>query len=131
MMRRFGFMLAAIAVLGFTAWQAQARFGAHQDDENKAEQPRNPKLSEKDTYMDLNTGKAFQFIYDDLNGIYNRSDLLQPDLYVNTRTKDTFWLYDAILVNHALIRDDNGIYRVNPMKVKRDGDSYRVVGASR
>jgi hypothetical protein len=130
-MRRIAFLLAGMALLACSAFQVQARLGSKNEDESTAEHTRNPNLSETDTYMDLNTGKAFQFIYDDLNGIYNRSDLLQPDLFVNTRTKDTFWLYDAILVNNALIRDDNGRYRVDPMKVKRDGDTYRVVSMAR
>lgn len=85
------------------------------------------KFSEADYFLDLNSGKTFQFIYDGLNDIYNRSDLLELEFYVNTRTKDTMWLEDAIVVNNALLRDAKGSYRVDPMKVKRDGASYRVV----
>jgi hypothetical protein len=85
------------------------------------------KFSESDTFLDLNTGKTFQLLYDGLNEIYNRSDLFALDLYVNNRTKDTMWLEDAIVVNNALLKDANGTYKVDPMKVKRDGNSYRVV----
>ena len=83
--------------------------------------------SETDIFIDLNTGKAFRFIYDELNDKYERDDLLAPDLYVNTRTKDSFWLAEAVPVNNALLRDANGNYRVNPMKVKRDGAGYKVI----
>ena len=130
-MRRRTLIVAGAALVLCSAFQVNAMLHGGNENESMAEQPRNPNLSEADTYMDLNTGKAFSFIYDDLNGIYNRSDLLSPDLFVNTRTKDTFWLYDAILVNNALVRDANGRYRVDPMKVKRDGDTYRVVGMAR
>lgn len=83
-------------------------------------------LSESDTYQDLNTGKVFKVMYDDLNEKYDRVDLFALDLYVNTRTKDTFWLEEPVLVNHAL-RRDGAVYRVDPMKVKRDGNGYKVI----
>jgi hypothetical protein len=89
------------------------------------------KFSDADTYLDLNRGKTFRFIYDELNDIYNREDLLSLDLYVNTRTRDTFWLEDAIVVNNALLRDDAGKYRIDPARIKRDGNTFKVkaVGA--
>ena len=80
-----------------------------------------------DIYLDLNTGKAFRFMYDELNEKYERDDLLAVDVYVNTRTRDSFWLQEAVPVNNALLRDANGNYRVNPMKVKRDGTGYKVI----
>ncbi len=88
--------------------------------------PSTNKFNDADTYLDLNTGKTFHFIYDELNDIYNRADLLGLDLYVNTRTRDTFWMEDAIVVNNALLRDDAGKYRIDPAKVKRDGNTFRV-----
>ncbi len=129
-MRLSGLVVLVLVLLAGFAFQGHASLDNEHQDENNADHKRNPNISETDTYRDLNTGKAFTFIYDDLNGIYNRSDLLEPDLYVNTRTKDTFWLYDAIRVNNALIRDATGRYRVDPMKVKRDGDTYKVVGVA-
>lgn len=85
------------------------------------------KFNDADTYLDLNRGKQFHFIYDELNDIYNRADLLSLDLYVNTRTRDTFWMDDAIVVNNALLKDEtSGKYRIDPAKVKRDGNTYRV-----
>ena len=87
----------------------------------------NSKFSEADTYLDLNSGKQFRFIYDELNDIYNRADLMSLDLYVNTRTRDTFWLEDAIVVNNALLKDEaSGKYRIDPAKVKRDGNTFKV-----
>jgi len=86
-----------------------------------------PKHSETDPYVDLNTGKMFRFMYDELNDKYERDDLLTLDLYVNTRTKDTFWLEEALLVNNAVLRDGTGIYKVDPMKVKRNGNGYKVI----
>lgn len=83
--------------------------------------------SETDIYIDLNTGKAFRFMYDELNDKYERDDLFALDLYVNTRTRDSFWLEEAVPVNNALLRDATGIYKVNPMKVKRDGTGYKVI----
>lgn len=85
-----------------------------------------PKLSTSDTYIDLGTGKEFRILYDDLNDIYNRNDLFALELYVNTRTRDTFWLEDAILINNALLKDEGGNYRVDPNKVKRNGNTYMV-----
>lgn len=97
------------------------------DNREDATAPARAKLSETDVYLDLNTNKTFKFIYDGLNDIYNRDDLFGLDLYVNTNTKDTLWLDDAINVNNALLRDADGKYRINPMRVKRDGNTYRVV----
>jgi hypothetical protein len=97
------------------------------DNRDESASTANAKFSETDTYLDLNTGKTFMFIYDGLNDIYNRSDLLSLDLFVNTRTKDTMWLEDAIVVNNALIRDAGGKYKIDPMKVKRNGSTFKVV----
>ena len=107
--------------------QVSARFTPGSNDDNAS----NSKFSETDTYLDLNTGKTFRMIYDGLNDLYNRDDLFALDLYVNTRTKDTMWLDDAIVVNNALLKDASGKYRINPMKVKRDGNSYKVVPSFR
>jgi hypothetical protein len=85
-----------------------------------------PHLSETDTYIDINTGKSFKVIYDALNDTYNRDDLFPMDVYVNTRTNDTFWQAEAVLVNYALLQDVQAIYKVDPMKVKRDGNGYRL-----
>lgn len=114
------------------AFSAQQRVGAtlsmdHKD--NSAPAAAATKFSEADTYLDLNTGKEFKVIYDALNEIYNRDDLFAFELYVNTRTKDTMWLDDAIVVNNALLRDAGGKYRIDPMKVKRDGSTFRVKSA--
>src|SRR5262245_57430724 len=77
----------------------------HAESGDDAVNRKRAKFSETDTYLDLGTGKSFQLIYDGLNDLYNRSDLFALDLYVNTRTRDTFWLEDAILVNNALLPD--------------------------
>lgn len=87
-------------------------------------------LTETDTYLDLNTGKSFKIIYDGLNDIFNRADLFELELYVNTRTQDSFWLDQAVPVNNALIRDSKGLFRVDPRKVKRDGAGYKVVNVT-
>lgn len=97
------------------------------DNRDDAAEPTRAKLSETDTYLDLNTGKSFKFLYDGLNDIYNRDDLFGLDLYVNTNTRDTLWMDEAILVNNALLRDAAGKYRIDPMKVKRYGNTFRVV----
>lgn len=88
--------------------------------------PAASKFNDADTYLDLNSGKTFRFIYDELNDIYNRADLLGLELYVNTRTQDTFWREEAIVVNNALLRDDAGKYRIDPAKIKRDGNTFKV-----
>ncbi len=106
------------------------RVGAYQTPDTREEGASSgSKFSDVDTYLDLNRGKTFRFIYDELNEVYNRADLLSLDLYVNTRTRDTFWLEDAIVVNNALLRDDAGKYRIDPAKVKRDGNTFRVKAA--
>jgi hypothetical protein len=97
------------------------------DNRPDAAAPTRAKLTETDVYLDLNSGKTFKFIYDGLNDIYNRDDLFGLDLFVNTNTKDTMWLEECIIVNNALLKDAQGKYRIDPMKVKRDGNSYRVV----
>lgn len=84
------------------------------------------KPSEAETYMDLNNGKVFRVLYDGLNEIYNRSDLYPLDLYVNVRTKDTFWLDEGVLVNNALLQDAQGNFKVDPSKVKRKGNGYII-----
>jgi hypothetical protein len=86
-------------------------------------------ISETDTYVDLNTKKTFRIMYDELNDKYERDDLFAFDLYVNTRTQDTFWLEAALLVNNALVRDAAGNFKVDPAKVKRDGSGYKVINS--
>ena len=117
------FLMVSTALLG------SAELGATcppaMEDEPKASDK--PKISETDTYLDLKTGKTFRIIYDALNEKYNREDLFEFEFFVNTRTRDTFWLEDALLVNNALLRDAAGNYKVNPMKVKRDGSGYKVI----
>ena len=116
--------ITLVAVLGINKVDASM---APDNREDAAPTPSRAKLSETDVYLDLNSGKTFKFIYDGLNDIYNRDDLFGLDLFVNTNTKDTLWMDEAINVNHALLRDAAGKYRIDPMKVKRDGNSFRVV----
>jgi hypothetical protein len=87
---------------------------------------RTSKPSESELYMDLNDGKVFRVFYDGLNEIYNRSDLFPLDLYVNVRTKDTFWLAEGVMVNNALLQDAQGNFKVDPSKVKRKGSGYII-----
>ena len=122
MMRKAILVTGLIGVL-ISAQQVGAFRTAGSRDESASA---STKFSEADTYLDLNSGKTFRFIYDELNDIYNRADLMGLDLYVNTRTRDTFWLEDAIVVNNALMRDDAGKYRIDPAKVKRDGNTFKV-----
>jgi hypothetical protein len=123
---RYKALLAGSILLAFLGMgKVSATMTPDNREDNAA--PGRAKLSETDVYLDLNTGKSFKFIYDGLNDIYNRDDLFGLDLYVNTHTKDTLWLEEAITVNNALLRDAAGKYRIDPMKVKRDGNSYRVV----
>lgn len=115
----FGLFAVLISAQQVGAWSVPG----NRDDSS----PASVKFSEIDTYLDLNSGKQFRFIYDELNDIYNRADLMSLDLYVNTRTRDTFWLEDAIVVNNALLKDEtSGKYRIDPAKVKRDGNTYKV-----
>ncbi len=123
-MRRKTIIILTAALLTLTAPQS-VQADNRQEATGTAARP--AKLSETDAYLDLNTGKQFHFIYDGLNEVYNRDDLFAAEYYVNTRTRDTLWLDAAINVNHALRRDADGKYRIDPMKVKRDGQGYRVV----
>lgn len=116
---------ALFALITLSGQQASAMYTMDSGDNTSASNK--TKFSETDYFLDLGTGKTFQFIYDGLNDIYNRSDLQELNLFVNTRTKDTMWLDDAIVVNNALLSDGKGGYKIDPMKVKRDGNSYRVV----
>jgi hypothetical protein len=116
-----GFLIIGTVLLS----DSPAAAGPYPDTNNG--QTAQAKFSETETYMDLNTGKWFKVIYDGLNDTYNREDLFAFDLFVNLRTKDTFWLDLAVPVNNALVRDAAGSYRVDPMKVKRDGNGYRVI----
>ena len=120
-------LMVGIALFGKADVSATCRLGS--DDAKKASDA--PVFSEIDTYLDLNTGKAFRFIYDGLNEKFNRDDLFGLEFYVNTRTKDTFWLEEAVLVNNALLRDGRGTYKVDPMKVKRDGNGFKVINNNR
>jgi hypothetical protein len=126
-MRYKAFLIAGSILLAFVGINKVGATMTPDNREDAAAAPARVKLSETDIYLDLNSGKSFKFIYDGLNDIYNRDDLFGLDLYVNTNTKDTLWLDEAINVNHALLRDGAGKYRIDPMKVKRDGNSYRVV----
>lgn len=124
-MRRKTLLILGVIAVCFIAHQHVSAMMAGEN--NGETSTAHARFSENDTYLDLNTGKNFKFIYDGLNDIYNRDDLMALDLFVNTRTKDTLWLDDGILVNHALVRDAEGKYRIDPMRVKRDGNSYKVV----
>ncbi len=124
-MRRKALLIFGLMTIVFFAHQQVSAMLADGGQDDGATTP-NAKFSETDTYLDLNTGKSFKFIYDGLNDIYNRDDLFGLDLFVNTRTKDTLWLEDAIVVNNALLRDAAGKYKIDPMKVKRDGNTYKV-----
>jgi hypothetical protein len=123
-MRRNAFIL--LMGLAITIFSAQGAGAVAQMGSEEGGLTANPNLSDKDPYLDLNSGKEFRLIYDDLNDIFNREDLFSLDLFVNLRTKDTFWLEQALVVNHALLRDAAGAFKVDPMKVKRDGDGYKV-----
>jgi len=122
MMRKVILAAGLLAVV-VSAQQVSAVRTGHTGDDSL---PVNAKYNDADTYLDLNSGKTFRFIYDELNEVYNRADLLGLDLWVNTRTQDTFWREEAIVVNNALLRDDAGKYRIDPAKIKRDGNTFKV-----
>lgn len=85
----------------------------------------NPSLSETDTYMDLNTQKTFRVRRDSQSGVYTAEDMTPLGIYVNTSTHDTFSGPEGLLVNNALLFT-NGSYSVDELKVKRNGEGYKV-----
>lgn len=82
-------------------------------------------LSETDTYMDLNTQKTFTLRHDSQSGYYTASDMTPLNIYVNTTTRDTFSGPEGLLVNNALVFT-NGAYSIDELKVKRNGEGYKV-----
>lgn len=120
-------MIVTVMVLCVTAGAFRAAATLSGENGESAPTAQSKKLSETDAYLDLNTGNTFHFIYDGLNDVYNRDDLFAAEFYVNTRTADTFWMDDAIVVNNALLRDAQGKYRIDPSKVKRQGNTFRTI----
>ncbi len=123
---KYLWMAALAAMILSGGRQVQAKLSPDNKDESAAASGYR-QLSETDTYLDLNTGKSFHVIYDVLNELYNRDDLFAFDLFVNTRTNDTMWQDAAIIVNHALMRDAEGHFKIDPSKVKRNGNGYKVL----
>src|SRR5690606_13675191 len=77
-------------------------------------------------YVDLNTNQPVELIWDDDNDrALNKANNQPVELYVNTATRDTIY-GPGYIVNHHVIKTDNGNWTLDETKVKRDGDELKI-----
>jgi hypothetical protein len=87
-----------------------------------------PTLPVEEEYVDLKTGNTIHIRRDPEQHTYTREDKGPLDVFVSTRTRDTFWGPRAILVNNAL-QYDNGVYKVDEMRIERNGEGFKAKSA--
>lgn len=78
------------------------------------------------SYVDLNTNQPVELVWDETNKRALNKATNQPvTLYVNTATRDTIY-GPGYIVNHHVIRTDNGSWELDEAKIKRDGDELKI-----
>lgn len=77
-------------------------------------------------YIDLNTNQPVELIWDEENNrALNKANNQPVEIYVNTATRDTIY-GPGYIVNHHVIRTDNGNWTLDDTKIKRDGDELKI-----
>ena len=85
-----------------------------------------PGCDNKETFIDLETGKTITLVKDSTTGYMINADTKEPvGIYVNTTTHDTIYGKTGKVINNLVVRTSDGkfIYRDdNEVKVKSDGN---------
>lgn len=80
----------------------------------------------KETYVDLETGKTITVVKDSTTGYMINAETRQPlGIYVNTATNDTIYGKTGKVINNLMVKSADGKYTYsdgNEVKVKDDGE---------
>jgi hypothetical protein len=77
-------------------------------------------------YVDLTTGEEIEVIADPVTGIaLNSKTQIPVQFYYDPITLDTIY-QNGLVVNTMLIKEGDGKYRLDDMKIKIDGDEIKI-----
>ncbi len=78
-------------------------------------------------YVDLSSGEKVDLWYDQSQGrTINRVTNEPVDFYINSRTGDTIYGSGRYVVNNMIIRSDDGKWKLDDTKIKRDGNEWKM-----
>jgi hypothetical protein len=82
--------------------------------------------NDKETYVDLETGKTITVVKDSTTGYMINADTREPvGIYVNNKTHDTIYGRTGKVINNMVIKTPDGKFTYqdeNDVKVKVEGD---------
>lgn len=121
-------VITSITTLGFAACNHAADPNTSSSD--TAINPTDNVIVLNGTYTDLNSGKPVELRKDKETGyVLNKSTGEPVDLYVNMKTKDTFYGRTGTVVNHALVYNA-GHYELDETKIKWEGKELKIKDAN-
>lgn len=83
--------------------------------------------SSANKYVDLKTGQPVDLYYNkDKKMTYSAANDEPVDLYVNVATGDTIYGRGRYVVNHYVMRTDEGMYKLDEGKVKVTKDGIKI-----
>jgi hypothetical protein len=78
-------------------------------------------------YVDLKTGQPVDLYYDPkAKRVYSAMTNEPVDFYVDMSTGDTIYGRGRYVVNNYIIRENEGMYRLNAGKIKMDKDEIKI-----
>jgi phosphodiesterase/alkaline phosphatase D-like protein len=78
-------------------------------------------------YVDLRTGQPVELYYDPKGRrVYSTMTNEPVDFYVDMNTGDTIYGRGRYVVNNYLMKGSNGMYRLDPGKVKMDKNEIKI-----
>lgn len=78
------------------------------------------------SYINLRTGKTVYIVKDAKTGYAVDSiEQIPVDFYINTATNDTLYM-TGLVVNNAIIREEDGTWKLDETKIKIDGDKSKI-----
>jgi hypothetical protein len=114
---------------GLVACTNESQTTTNDEDTATTDMPAPETTTTAKTYVDLNTGQTIDVWYDpEKKYTVDRATGNRVDLYVDLATNDTMYGYgaDAVVVNSAVVKDKEGKWKLDDMKVKWEGDKLKL-----
>lgn len=96
----------------------------YNDDDGMVDVP-TPEVREG-TYVNLASGEEVSIVRDSITGIaIDRKTQIPVEFYYDPVTMDTLY-QNGMVVNHLLVKEGDGKYKLDDMKIKIDGDKIKI-----
>lgn len=132
-MKKLVLSIAALSVIGFAACNNSTEETTTSEDSTMMNTSSDVTASGtpmQGTYTDLNSGRTVQLARNEQTGYVTDAATGEPvEFYVDMSSMDTFYGRSTAVVNNAIMRDDEGKYKLDDSKVKWDDNEMKLKGA--